>query len=74
MSGAAGAVALEAIEAVPLGVVDDLVLARVAVENGATRSELVRDMAPIASHRLSPSELRGTICLLYTSPSPRDRG
>ncbi len=40
------------------GVIDDLVLARIAAERGATRSELLRDLGPLASHRLAPSELR----------------
>jgi hypothetical protein len=61
MSGALGAVTLDASPVAPLGVLDELVLARVAADNGATRADLVRDLAPILSHKFSPSELRGGI-------------
>lgn len=61
MSGAASAVALRVSPATEIGVLGDLVLARIAAENGATRSDLVRDLAPLTSHRLSPSELRAGI-------------
>lgn len=61
MSGAASAVALRVPPAAPIGVLGELVLARVAADNGATRSDLVRDLAPLTSHRLSPSELRAGI-------------
>lgn len=35
-----------------------LVLARLAVPGGATRAEIVRDLSPLVSHRLSPAEWR----------------
>lgn len=35
-----------------------IVLARVACANGATRTQIVRDLAPIFSHKLSPAEWR----------------
>jgi len=61
MSGALGAVTLEAASNAPLGVLDELVLARAASDKGATRADLVRDLGPLLSHKLSPSELRGGI-------------
>lgn len=42
----------------PLG---SLLLARVACAGGATRAQLVRDLGPIVSSKLSPAELRSTI-------------
>lgn len=39
----------------PLG---DVLLARIAVEGGATRSEAIADLAPLFSHKLSPGEWR----------------
>ena len=58
MSGAVSAVAIDPPPVVPKGALGDLALARIAAENGATRADLVRDLAPLTSHRLSPSELR----------------
>lgn len=37
-----------------------LVLARIACEGGATRAEIVRDLAPFVAHPLSPAEWRTT--------------
>ncbi|MEO0809301.1 MAG: hypothetical protein AAFW82_01430 [Pseudomonadota bacterium] len=39
-------------------VFDDFMLSRIASMRGATRSELLRDIGALSSHRLSPSELR----------------
>lgn len=61
MSGAASAVALSVPSVAPIGVLGELILVRIAAENGATRSDLVRDLAPLTSHRLSPSELRSGV-------------
>lgn len=58
MSGAVSAVAIDVRPAAPMGVLEELVLVRMAADNGATRADLVRDLAAITSHRLSPSELR----------------
>lgn len=63
MSGAVRAVAIEADQATPIGVLGELVLLRVAAENGATRADMVRDLAPLTSQRLSPSELRNGVDL-----------
>ena len=43
------------------GLIDDFAICRVAAESGATRSELLRDLGPMTSHRLSPSELRSNL-------------
>ncbi len=37
---------------------DGLLMSRVVCEGGATRAEVVRDLAPIVSHKLSPAEWR----------------
>ena len=37
---------------------DDLLLARIACAGGATRAQLVRDLGPLVSNRLSPAEWR----------------
>ncbi len=39
----------------------DLLLGHIAVEGGATQSEVLRDLAPMAAHRLSPSEFRAAL-------------
>lgn len=41
--------------------VDDFVVGRLAPADGATRSDVLRDLTPYLSHRLSPSEIRDTI-------------
>ncbi len=38
-----------------------LVLARAAIENGATQAEIVRDLAPYVSHKLAPAAWRDTV-------------
>lgn len=59
MSGAQGAlVAAVSGGEIPSGPLSGFVLVRAGAENGATRADLVRDLAPMVSHRLSPSELR----------------
>lgn len=58
MNGAVSAVAIDVEPAAPIGVLGELVLVRMAADNGATRADLVRDLAPLTAHRLSPSELR----------------
>jgi hypothetical protein len=40
---------------------DDLLLARIACAGGATRAQLVRDLGPIFSNRLSPAEWRSAV-------------
>jgi len=37
---------------------DDLLLARISCAGGATRAQLVRDLGPLFSHKLSPAEWR----------------
>jgi hypothetical protein len=41
--------------------VDDLILARIACEGGATRSDLTRDVGPLMQHKFSPAEVRSAI-------------
>lgn len=43
------------------GPLDAAVLCRVAAEGGATRNELTKDIGPLVSQKLSPSELRGML-------------
>lgn len=43
------------------GLLDDLLLCRVAAKGGATRSDILRDIGALTSHKLSPSELRGHV-------------
>lgn len=40
---------------------DELLLARIACEGGATRAEIVRDLGAAVSHRLSPAEWRKAV-------------
>lgn len=40
---------------------DDLILARISCSGGATRAQLVRDLGPMVSNRLSPGEWRATV-------------
>jgi len=47
-----------AADATPAVTPRDLVLARIACTGGATRAEIVRDLAPLFAHRLSPAEWR----------------
>ena len=44
-----------------LGPLGSLLLSRVACAGGATRAQLVRDLGPFVSSKLSPAELRSTI-------------
>ncbi len=61
MGGASEALVVDRDPARTLDVVDEFVLSRIAVDGGATRGDLIRDLAPLLSHRLSPSQLRGQI-------------
>ena len=60
-SDARPAEALLASGAATIVVLADLVLARLAAADGATRAEVVRDLAPLATHRLAPGEFREAI-------------
>jgi hypothetical protein len=44
-----------------IDLVDDFVVGRIAPEEGVTRSDVLRDLTPYLSHRLSPSEIREAI-------------
>jgi hypothetical protein len=52
--------ALSGKEAAP-ATLDDIILSRVACSGGATRAQLVRDLGPLLSHRLSPAEWRRAV-------------
>jgi hypothetical protein len=41
--------------------VDDLILTRISCSGGATRAQLVRDLGPLLSNRLSPAEWRAAV-------------
>ena len=43
------------------GPLDGAILCRLAAEGGATRTELIKDIGPLVSQKLSPSELRGML-------------
>jgi hypothetical protein len=47
-------------EAAPAAL-DDLILSRIACSGGATRAQLVRDLGPLVSNRLSPGEWRSAV-------------
>ena len=51
----------ESDEHAEVGLLDELVVCRVADARGATRSELLRDLGALTSHKLSPSELRRSL-------------
>jgi len=51
----------EIVMAPEANLLDDFVLARVAPDSGATRGDIIRDLTPFLSHRLSPSEIREEI-------------
>jgi hypothetical protein len=54
------ALAHSAIDSEPAAL-DDLLLARIACAGGASRAQLVRDLGPLFSSRLSPAEWRGAV-------------
>ncbi len=58
MNGAVSQTAIGAFEAAPAQVISELALARIGAEGGATRADIPKSVAPLVSHRLSPSELR----------------
>lgn len=63
MAGAGTGAALATGEpdaATPPGPMGEALLARIAVEGGVTRSEIVADLGPIFAHKLSPAEWRRT--------------
>jgi len=47
-------------EAAP-ATLDDLILSRISCSGGATRAQLVRDLGPLVSNRLSPAEWRSAV-------------
>jgi len=51
----------EAVNRAKPGSLGSLLLARIACAGGATRAQLVRDLGPFVSNKLSPADLRSTI-------------
>jgi hypothetical protein len=62
----------ETAAALEANLLDDFVLARIAPESGATRGDILRDLTPFLSHRLSPSEIREEIDGSLKSAEARD--
>ena len=58
MNGAVSQAAIGAFEAAPADAISVLALARIGADGGATRADIHKSVGPLASHRLSPSELR----------------
>jgi hypothetical protein len=58
MNGAVRQAAIGAFEAAPAHAISELALARIGAEGGATRADIPKSVGALASHRLSPSELR----------------
>lgn len=63
MGNALRAQTMDDISADETNLLDDFVLARIAPAGGATRGDVARDLAPFATHRLSPSEFRSEVDL-----------
>ncbi len=61
MRAGAGEAVIETARDAAFGPMEKLLLARIACEGGATRSELSRDLAPLVQHKLSPGEIRAAI-------------
>ena len=58
MNGAVSQAAIGSFEAAPAHAISELALARIGADGGATRADIQKSVGPLASHRLSPSELR----------------
>ncbi len=58
MNGAVSQAAIGSFEASPAHAISELALARIGADGGATRADIQKSVGPLASHRLSPSELR----------------
>jgi hypothetical protein len=58
MNGAVRQAAIGSFEASPAHAISELALARIGADGGATRADIQKSVGPLASHRLSPSELR----------------
>lgn len=61
MPARAGEAVIETARDAVAGPVESLLLARIACEGGATRSDLSRDVGTLLQHKLSPAEVRAAI-------------
>lgn len=61
MPARAGEAVIETARDAVVGPIESLLLARIACEGGATRSELGRDAGVLLQHRLSPAEIRTAV-------------
>ncbi len=61
MPARAGEAVIDSARDAVVGPVETLLLARIACEGGATRSDLARDSGALLQHRLSPAEVRAAV-------------
>ncbi len=61
MPARAGEAVIETARDAVVGPVETLLLARIACDGGATRSDLMRDAGVLMQHKMSPAEVRTTI-------------
>ena len=61
MRARAGEAVIETARDAAFGPIEMLLIARIACDGGATRSELTRDLSPLLQHKLSPGEIRSAI-------------
>ncbi len=61
MPARAGEAVIETARDAVVGPVETLLLARIACEGGATRSDLVRDAGVLLQHKMAPAQVRTTI-------------
>jgi hypothetical protein len=61
MPARAGEAVIDSARDAVVGPVETLLLARIACEGGATRSDLARDSGALLQHKLSPAEVRAAV-------------
>lgn len=61
MPARAGEAVIETARDAVVGPIENLLLARIACDGGATRSDLARDAGVLLQHKLSPAEVRAAI-------------
>ena len=61
MPARAGEAVIDSARDAVVGPVETLLLARIACEGGATRSDLARDAGALLQHKLSPAEVRAAV-------------
>ena len=70
MPARAGEAVIDSARDAVVGPVETLLLARIACEGGATRSDLARDSGALLQHKLSPAEVRAAVDAGVASPHP----